>query len=323
MLLGLFRSNRPAVLLLLTVLVTGLFLPWIWDQVPATRASMPFQEFMQLLVGDQSWIRGAVSMVVIVLIAIQLTALVNNSELMLRRNHLPALFFPILLAAFGDHVPMGPALFGMPFLLFALQRTWSITNMGSVLGPLFDAGSLIGIAALFYLPYAFMVVVVWASVSVIRPFFWRDHLVPLLGVVVVLYLAWGVLKLMGVEHWRPLYTIMDRPIFAARDVVGPQRVLFYFLLAAFIGTGALAFAKGYGSGVMREKNLRSSFLAYCAASFALMGLLWLLTKRFPSVIAAVPLAVLCGYAVHNIKREWLGELGLLAMVVLAVWGMWG
>ncbi|MFZ1333648.1 MAG: DUF6427 family protein [Flavobacteriales bacterium] len=323
MLAGLFRSNRPAVLVLLTVIVPALFLPWIWDAGPPTRASMPFHQAMQLLASDRTWVRGLAGMVAIILIAIQLTALVNNSELMMRRNHLPALFFPLLLAAFGDPVPIGPALFGMPFVLFALQRTWSITNLGSVLGPLFDAGLLIGIASLFYLPYAFMVVVIWASVSVIRPFFWRDHLVPLLGVVVVLYLTWGALKLMGVEHWRPLYTIMDRNLLSSHEVVRSQRVLFYFLLAAFIGIGALAFAKGYGSGVMREKNLRSSFLAYCVATIALIGLLWMLSKRFPPVIAAVPLAVLCGYAVHDNKRAWIGELGILAMGALAVWGMWG
>ncbi|MBP6312526.1 MAG: hypothetical protein KA408_09680 [Flavobacteriales bacterium] len=323
MLAGLFRSNRPAVLVLLTVIVPALFLPWIWDAGPPTRASMPFHQAMQLLASDRTWVRGLAGMVAIILIAIQLTALVNNSELMMRRNHLPALFFPLLLAAFGDPVPIGPALFGMPFVLFALQRTWSITNLGSVLGPLFDAGLLIGIASLFYLPYAFMVVVIWASVSVIRPFFWRDHLVPLLGVVVVLYLTWGALKLMGVEHWRPLYTIMDRNLLSSHEVVRSQRVLFYFLLAAFIGIGALAFAKGYGSGVMREKNLRSSFLAYCVATIALIGLLWMLSKRFPPVIAAVPLAVLCGYAVHDNKRAWIGELGILGMGALAVWGMWG
>ncbi|HQV51176.1 MAG: hypothetical protein IPF95_05555 [Flavobacteriales bacterium] len=305
------------------VIVPALFLPWVWDAGSTPRVSMPFHQAMLVLVNETSWIRGTAGMVVIILVAIQLTALVNNSELMLRRNHLPALFFPLLLAAFGDPVPIGPALFGMPFLLFALQRTWSITNMGSALGPLFDAGLLIGIASLFYLPYAFMVVVVWASVSVIRPFFWRDHLVPFLGVAVVLYLAWGILKLMGVEHWRPLYTIMDRNTLSTHEVVRSQRVLFYFLLAAFIGTGALAFAKGYGSGVMREKNLRSSFLAYCAATIVLSGLLWMLSKRFPPVIVAVPLAILCGYAVNTNKRAWVGELGVLALGALAVWGMWG
>lgn len=283
---------------------------------------MPFQQGLQDLVGAQNRVRGIASMVVVILIAIQLSALVNDAELMQRRNYLPALFFPLLLAAFRDPEPMGPALIGMPFLLFALQRTWSITNMGSVLSPLFDAGLLIGIASLFFLPYAFMVVVVWASVSVIRPFFWRDHLVPLLGVVVVLYLTWGVLKLMGVDHWRPLHTIMDRNMVGA-DVLRPQRVLYYFLLAAFLIAGTLAFAKGYGSGVMREKNLRSSFLAYCAATIVLIALLWMLTKRFPPVLVAVPLAIFCGYAVQSGKSAWVGELGILAMGVLAVWAMWG
>jgi hypothetical protein len=102
---------------------------------------------------------------------VQLNALANNTDQVDRRNHLTALLFVLLLAAFDRTALLDPALLGMPLVLVGLaQRTWSMNNRSGALAELFDAGVLIGLAGLFYLPYLFLVVVLWASVSVMRPF---------------------------------------------------------------------------------------------------------------------------------------------------------
>jgi len=170
MLASLFRSNQPAVLLAVPVLVGVLFGAQLFAPIPPRPMAMPLVELVDHLIGGSAWARNALSLLLVMAVSVQLAMLVNDMELMDRRNHFPAFLFPVLLAALGPHVLYGPALLGMPLVIAALRRTWSISNHGRALGALFDAGSLLGIASLFYLPYAFLVVVVWASVSVIGPF---------------------------------------------------------------------------------------------------------------------------------------------------------
>lgn len=322
MLAGLFRSNRPAVLLALVVLVPLLFGPAVlgapWPHGPV----MPLQELLQRALGRLAWVRGVVGLLLVLLLSVQLAFLVNRTQLMGRPNYLVALFFPLLVAALDGGPLLDPALAGMPFVLLALRRTWSVGNVGGALAPLFDAGLLIGVAALFYLPYAFLLVVVWASVSLIRAFQWREHVVPFLGCAVAFFLAWSVMTLLGIAGWRPLLTIAGATG-AGSDVSEPQRIFVQLLLAGVVAAGLLAFAGSYARGVMREKNLRVSFLGLSAALGVIVALQWWLDGAFPAVLAAVPLALFCAFAVQGDRRAWPGEAVVLALVVLGVWAQWG
>src|SRR5688572_10123001 len=138
MLAGLFRSNQPAVLTASLIMVPLLFGPLFIRLIDPPQLSMPLHEVVVALVSERSYIQGVVASLVVVLIGFQLSLLVNDAELMERRTHLPALTFPILLAAFGPSAPLDPAVLGMPLVVAALQRTWSMSNTSRVMIVLFD-----------------------------------------------------------------------------------------------------------------------------------------------------------------------------------------
>lgn len=324
MLAGLFRSNQPAVLFAVPLLAAALFLPSFWVPAPAQTGLMPLAALVEHLLGASAWPRHLVAIALVVALAVQIAALVNGLELMDRRNHLAAFLFPVLLAGLADKAFYEPALLGMPLVLFALRRTWSISNMGGVLGVLFDSGFLLGIASLCYLPYAFLLVVVWASVSVIRPFAWREYVLPVIGIALVFYLAWAVLTLMDLTPWQPLLT-MARFNAATASVLHPTAVRagFWSVAGLVLLVALMAFSTGYARSVMRGKNLRSSFLAFTTALGVLAVLLGFLNGGFPPVLAATPLAVLCSYALLTPKRPWLAETSALLMLALALWVRWG
>ena len=324
MLSGLFRSNQPAVLLTLLVLVPALFMGDLAGPVPRPGAGMVLFERLLLLLGPKAWVQGLFAMVLVLLLAVQLTALVNNADLADRRNHLPAFLFPVLLALFDRSALLDPALVGMPLVVWAMRRAWSISNNGPALSPLFDAGFLLGLAALFYLPYAFLVVVLWASVSVIRPFQLREYLVPVLGLAVVLYLTWGVLHLNGATPWRPLLTIAERGA-AGTEVqrTGLFRVLQYAVLVPVLLVALVDLAASYQRGVMQVKNLRSSFLAWGAALTVVMIGVYLLNQAFPPVLLAAPLSVLCVHTFMGGGRRALRGAAAWALLAMALWAQWG
>ena len=324
MLASLFRSNQPIVLAGILVLVPLLFGTAYLHQIRAPELSMPLQSLLNDLVRSRPVVQGICSSSFIILIAVQVNYMVNDAELMEKRTDLPALVFPLLLAAFGPMAPLDPALTGMPFVIAALHRSWSMSNTGRVMGPLFDAGLLIGIASLFYLPYAFLVVVVWASVSVIRPANWREYVVPLIGTATILYLAWGILELAGTDGWRPMHTIMYAHVTdpAIGTVPDSQRILLCMVLGGMLPVGMLSFARSYNRGVVRLKNIRSSFLAFTAALTLLMIFVSLLAGTLPPVMVAVPLTVFCAHSLQGTRRSWLSESAVFSLLILALWAQW-
>lgn len=321
MLVQLFRSNRPGVLLLLLLLVPALFRPHLLAAAPDLSTGMPLARLFGWLFGLGRWVHGAVVLALVAILAIQVTVLMNETELAVRRNHLPGLLVPLAVALAISPGAAGAAFLGTPFVIWAMHRTWSISSGGKALGALFDAGILIGLAALCYMPYAFLLVVVWASVSVIRPFQWREYLVPFLGVVVSFYLAWGVHHLLDTPSWDPLRTV-------AASTIGPGRTpdgygwTVGLVLVPLMFISMLRFTEYYGRGVVREQNIRSAFIALVLTLVLLAVLVQLITGLFPVAVVAIPGAVLATFAFLGTRRAWVGEATVLCLLVLAIWSQY-
>lgn len=322
MLAAFYRSNQPVVLFSLPVLAAALFAPAFWGVAPQAEGVMPLAGLVQRVLGGAPWLSAAAGLLLVVVAQLQLVALINDLELMDRRNHLVAFFLPVALAGFGPQGLYDPALLGLPFVLWSLRRAWGIANTGAALQPLFDAGLLAGLAALCYLPYAVVVVVIWASVSVIRPFAWREYVLPLLGCALLFYLAWGILRLSGSEPWLPLRTVMAVDAHPALLWRGAAQRVYTLLFVLVLLIALAAFNASFARSVMRGKNLRSAFMALALAMVMLMALLQLLKGSFPAVLAALPAAVLVSYAFLQPRRGWLAESGALALLALALWLRW-
>lgn len=322
MLARLFRSNQPGVLVFLLVLVPALFLSYWGTQPPPMDQGMPLARLLARLFSTAGWAYGLLVMLLVALLGVQVAALMNETELADRRTHLAALLVPVVLALLLPPGAIGSALFGAPFVVWAMQRTWSISRSSDALSPLFDAGLLLGFAAQTYVPYAFLIVVVWASVSVIRPFNWKEYVVPLLGLVVVFYLAWGLLILMHIPVWSPLRTVSAA---AAPRIALPEGYdwSLALVLVPVLVIAALRFAQHYGRGVVREQNVRSAFIALVLTLTLMAVFLWSITGLPAWEPIALPLAMLSTYAFLGTRRAWLGEVAVLCALLLACWLQYG
>lgn len=322
MLARLFRSNQPGVLVVLLLLVPALFLPHLGARAPAMDHGMPIARALGSAFTQAPWVYGILLMLTVMLLAVQVTELMNEAEVLDRRNHLPALLLPLFLALCCGPGAPGPGLFALPFVVWAMRRCWTITNRGAVLSPLFDAGLLLGVASQFYMPYAFLVVVLWASVAVIRPFQWREYVVPLLGTALVFYLAWGLVALLHGDTDSPLRTLVPA---MPRSPGWPANYnwTLALVLAPLVLVSLLRFAGHYGRGVVREQNVRSAFIALLMASTIILLLVRLITRTWVFEITVVPLSMLCSFAFIGTNRAWIGETAILCMALLALWLQYG
>ena len=321
MLAGLFRSNQPAVQLAMPVVVLALFAPSFGSPAHGYANAMPLAALAEGVLGGSAWARHLLGTLLTLLVGVQLCSLVNGADLMDRRNHLPALLLPLWLAGINHDSLYHPALLGMPLALAALRLTLSMGNTGAVLRTLFDAGLLVGLAALCYMPFAFLLVMLWASASVIRPFAWREYVLPAVAIALVFYLAWGSLHLASRTPWYPLRTMVEVPV-AVQPGSSTARILFFVLGTALFLDALTRFASSYARSVMRGKNLRSSFMSFAVALGVILGVEQFINGGFPAVLGAVPLAVITSYDLLAPRKRWLAEFGALGLLATACWWRW-
>jgi hypothetical protein len=322
-----FRQNQPIALLLLPVLAAILW-PGARPHLAVPDASwpqgMPLYQLFLSLIGPSGWARAITGGLLAALLAVLLNVWANENDLFERRNHLPALLLIPLMALAPMGLALHPATVGMPFVLWALRRVWNRAGDQRLFGALFDAGCLIGIASLFHLSYAFTLVVLWTSLASMRPFKWREYVVPFLALVVVLFIAWGSVHLFAPRNWdlfRAMHTLPGAPALAYEQHWAFGVVLGTLAVAFGVAT-ALSFLRGYGSGVLREKNTRSAFVAFSFTLGLLILFERLLGNPWPAAMIAVPLSVAFAWPILRARTIGWAETGIWVLLLLALWARW-
>ena len=253
MLAGVFRNDRPIGVISLVVLLGLLWVPsFLHPPSPLPGETMPLMTLVLEVTRTFSWATPLLSLLFTLLVALLVDGMVNANELLDRRSHLPALLLPLLLCVGPTGGMLGPALVGMPFVLLALHRIFGMAGRTEALSRLFDAGSLLGLAGLCYLPYVFLVVVIWATVSVSRSFQWREYVVPLLGTAVIMSVGSTVAYLLHIPL-DPFRTV-PRPEVLAMHAHPVYLALSLLLLIMFAVAGVFAFARSYKLNNMRGRT---------------------------------------------------------------------
>jgi len=102
-------------------------------------------------------------------------------------------------------------------------------------------------------------------------------------------------------------------------------VLLILVLLVFVPLmlkGLANYATLYMRSIVREKNVRSAFLAASLALAILFGFESLLNRTYPGALLAVPLAVIGSHAVLRPGRDWLSELAMWWLLAAALWMRW-
>ncbi len=284
---------------------------------------MPLYAPVRWLMEQGPWAAFGASLLLVLGVSHSLNRMANDTELFDRRNHLPVLLFPLLLSICPFGLVPGPALLGAWALIGALARTWTSLGRKNILSALFDAGLLLGIAGLFYLPYAFLVVVIWATLSVTRPVNWREYVLPLIGMAVMLFLGWGAVHFIAPGTWHPVASMHfapDTPVVLKAHWM--YNVILVAVLLILTVSVLVSFAAIYARSVTWEKNLRASFLAFAFAMGLLALFAWWLDQRVPPVLLALPAALLLTYPLLQAKRTAWADAAVWSLILLACWARW-
>lgn len=322
------RQDRPVLILLCPLLVLFLWpgsgaegLPWNGGALaPWMTRGMPLFRPVAWLLALHPLSAMAVSMLCVTVLGHRLDRVGNDSELFERRNHLSSMLLPLLLGLLPHGLVPGPAMVAALPMLLAVSRPWHAMSRPEAPGRLFDAGLLLGVAALIYLPYAFLVVVVWASLAVTRPLQWREYVLPGLGMGAVLFLGWGVVRLCFPGTWAPAWSMYwpEQP-----PPVMPMHWMFRVALLTFLGVFGLAvlytFRSVYARSIIRVQNIRASFLAFTFTMGLLALFSWWLHHRVPATLLAVPAAMLGAFPLLHARRTGWPDAAWWCLLLLVFW----
>lgn len=333
MLTSFFRQDRPVAFLPLPLLVLVLWpgagmeghgLPADGMAVAGQMVQgMPLHAPLRQLLLLSPWAALALGVVSVLGLAHALDRMANDAELHERRNHLTAVLLPLFLALLPFGLVTDPALPGMWMVALALGRTWAAVGRAEIRSSLFDAGLLLGLASLFYLPYAFLTVVIWATLAVTRPFNLREYVLPAAGLAAMLLLGWGVVHFTAPGLWQPAASL-HFPAGTPAPATGHwmYRVILMAVLALLAAGTVISFASVYTRSVMRGKNIRASFLSFVFATALLALFAWWLDSRVPPVLLAAPAAALAAYPLMQAKKQAWAEAALWGLLLLAGWARW-
>ncbi len=317
-----FKENNTPSLIALPVLTTLVYSLCFFRNVPIISITDAGPIYIWMMNYINQFSRPVVFLTGLILLISQvfyLNHITNKYEVLYQPSHLPALIYIICMGLFPDFLCLHPMLFVNLILLVVLELLFSVYKSDTVLSTVFNAGFLLAIATLFYIPSVALFLLIWISLILLRPYAWRDWVISLIGFSIpfffisVYYLYVNQLPLFG-SH---ILNFTDSHLLFA--FVFNQRyyfslgVIFSLLIASIIMLQG-NFYKNF-IRTRRYQQALGAFLILSSVSFMLATAVSL----YHFTIVAIPLSIFIGYYFLATEMKFWREVFFLVLVAVMVY----
>lgn len=185
MLSNILKSNQPIVIVL--IILTGLlmwipsFIDPVGMAIPSDQMNMPFYGFIAEHCNYNKFPSLFFTFILVLLQGFLLVQFNKKHILINYRTYLPAFFYILISGSFVQLQRLNPVLIGSIFIFAAVNFIFSTYRTEYALNKLYLAGFFVSIASLFWGPLAIFILIIWVSLSILRPFIGREWVVGLLG----------------------------------------------------------------------------------------------------------------------------------------------
>ena len=191
-----FRNTHPYAIVLIVITAVILWIPVFINPdiflVSGSFESFPLSGVFSFLLKLSNTFLVITGFIFYLILAFFLVFINSKHQVTERRDYLPALFFILSSAWIIGIQQVSPPLIGALFVFFSFDRFFASYNRTKVISSLFDAGLLIGIGSLFYIPYATLFIIIWLGIFLFRFEDWRAWLVSLFGFLTPWVFAYGL-----------------------------------------------------------------------------------------------------------------------------------
>jgi len=312
-----YKSDNPLVLVSLPVIAVLFWLPGLLNpaDVDFSNTSPLFQWIND---GLSPLFSRIVAMTIVVISGLIINGIINNNEIFDRNTFLPALMYLISMSAIKEYQVLSPIVISNLFWILAFRRLFNIYRQISCKKEVFDATLLLLIGALFYFPSIFMLPIVWVALKIIRPFAWREWVIPFFTFVIFgIYWVVSLLLGNGLNDWSEFVSFNSEQYTAMEVIVSwPYYVVFsvLFILVNFSGYQISKQSKGSS---LRYRKIISFFIFIMVLTISIL----LFVKYFSNedvytLVGAVPLSLLITFYFNYAKKEWLSQLFFYTVFLL-------
>lgn len=307
MLIRIFKSNQPALLIALPVIGV---LVWLYGLItpPGTimENPMPLYKMIAGLIGQNHFISGITGLTFLISGAFMISYGSGKHEIS-KRSFLPGLLYIIMSSVNAASVQLHPVLISNLFLFFAVNRLLEMYRREDTFSEVFDAGFLIAIAALFYSPCLIFLLLVFIALLLFHPFIWREWLIAIIGFILPFLFLFVYYYLADTSFEDFLNSI---------SVFGRKKDYFLHYHASMriylVITGVILFLSilselTSGKGIKLKTKKGISF-NYWYLAVSVVAVLSTPFEIIESTLIAAPLSVVFANYLLSLKKNWIAEL---------------
>ena len=247
--------------------------------------------------------------------ALRINLIINKSVFFQKSNYASGLIYVVLIGAFGNiHSSLNPLL-GNLFLVLAIENLFKIFRNKSCKIEVFNASCWLIISCLFYGLNIFLLPVLWLALYFIRPFQWREYLMPLIALV---FLGVFFVPISLINDG--FYYVFEEWLVSSWSVGCSRSVEWiYISLAVLIGIlicfSSLVYT--FIKSTNRYKKISWILVSLLSLTFAqFLYTKFVLNIDYPLFfILVVPFSILLSNAVLNSKYKWLIDSYLILSIL--------
>lgn len=192
------------------------------------KGNVVYQPFVKLLVFFQFDLLSnpvyniLITALVVFVQAVIFGRIITRHNFFNKTSFLPELMFAVLCSMFTPFLTFSPIVFCNFFLLWILDRIFSLYRTQYTLKSVFDMGFIIALGSLLYFPFLFIFPIVWYSLVVFKAFSWREWLTGLIGLIVP-YIILGTWYFWNDDFndfyhlWLPFKFVLPQTLMIDRD----------------------------------------------------------------------------------------------------------
>lgn len=216
-------------------------------------------------------------------------------------------FFMLGLLIFPATINSVSAVITQVSLLLSLQLLLKVYNQPSVIGELFLASMLIGVACLFFYPAVIFLLIVFIAIALFRPFELRNFMISLIGL------------LLPAFYWFSFDYLLTDSISMTElqeirfNIGGLSKLSIPFLLFTLLALiSVLRLFAARSKFVVRQRNQ----LFLCLFFLMATGLIFLIVPVGTALFVFLgPVSLFFSYLYKKSKRKWTIDLFLLVLLV--------
>jgi hypothetical protein len=264
------------------------------------------------------FITRLISFVIILISALYLIQLNSKYILIKYRTYLPALFFVLIISSIKPLQTFSSSLISTLFIIAALDQTFASYDKANPLDNQFKSAFLIGMASLCFLPAALLIILLYISSALFRPFNLRGSLTLLFGFLApwfFLFLYYYLLRDNLTFILDTLVSFWNLKVEIAEIELSIQ--VFFIYLGLLVIISGLQLLSSFPIQKIVNRKFNGIFLWFITIAIAMIFIVpW---GTFEIVyLAAIPISFLFSHFFTFIKNRFWGELLFGLLLIIAV-----